>query len=118
MTSTTDIDYANTQFEVTVLDRIHGEPTYDSLKLLKKQLKTNAQTVGDSAHYGYLGLVLFPTDYATVTNTPFVRPANPGAFQLPAFTSTSDAFTIKSQYDDAKKVWKECIGVKKALKSN
>lgn len=47
---------------------------------------------------------------------PFVRPADPGTFNLPPFTSTSDAFTIKAQHDDAKKVWKECIGVEKTLK--
>ena len=98
MTSTTDIDYANTQFEFPVLERIHGEPTYATLKLLKKQLKANAQSVRNSANYGYLGLVLSPADYANVTNTPFVRPADPGTFNLPPFTSTSDAFTIKAQH--------------------
>ena len=45
MTNSRGIDYVNTYFDFPVLTRIHGEPTYETLKVLKKQLQANAATV-------------------------------------------------------------------------
>ena len=85
---------------------------------IQKQLKRNAQSVGDITTFGYLGLVLSPNEYPLVTNVPFVRPPNPGPFQLPPFTSTSDAFAFKKAYNETKRAWKECMAVEKSLKNN
>ena len=40
-----DIDYINTHFEIPALDKIHGEPSYHTLRDLKKQLKANTAQV-------------------------------------------------------------------------
>ena len=60
--------------------KIHGEPTFQSLKLLSLELKTNARSVhsnlGGRSH-GHLGIVLTPAQYALISATPFVIPAYP-----------------------------------------
>ena len=80
------IDYATTHFEYPTLDKIHGKPTFSTLTTLKKQLKSNAQSVvsdlGGGAH-GHLGLVLSPEEYTAVSNTAYTRPDHPGPFILP-----------------------------------
>ena len=77
----TNIDYVNTYFEFPSLTRIHGKPTYASLKIIKDELFANATAVtsdlGGGAH-GHLGLVLTPAEYVAVSAVPYVRPAHPG----------------------------------------
>ena len=56
-----NVDYVSAYFEFPILDRIHNEPTYQTLKTLKKQLKANAITVVSDlggGQFGHLGLVL------------------------------------------------------------
>ena len=69
MTST-NIDYVENYFEIPILTRIHGEPTYITLKKLKEELCANAAAVtsdlGGGAN-GHLGLVLPPAEYATIS---------------------------------------------------
>ena len=63
MSSNTVINYRDNLFEYPELTKIHGEPTYESLKTLQNELKANTQTVHTSlggATHGYLGLVLSP----------------------------------------------------------
>ena len=43
--SSTNIDYVDTYFEFPSLTRIHGQPTYASLKIVKDELKANASSV-------------------------------------------------------------------------
>ena len=40
-----NIDYVTTYFEYPTLTKIHGEPTYKTLRELKKRSKVNAATV-------------------------------------------------------------------------
>ena len=40
-----DTDYINTHVEIPSLDKIHGEPSYHTLRNLKKQLKANTAQV-------------------------------------------------------------------------
>lgn len=103
MSNSTTVDYANSCFEYPVLDCIHGEPTYETLKVIHKQLKTNAQTVGDPKSFGYLGLVLSLQDYAQVNNTPFQRPTDPGTINIPVFSTITDTFCLREEHDDAKR---------------
>ena len=77
--------YRTSHFQYQNLDKIHGEPTLDSLLHLFRQLKINAQSVPTTlggGQLGYLALVLSAADYAAIQNTiPFVRPVDPGVFQ-------------------------------------
>lgn len=78
--------YRTTHFQDQTLDKIHGEPTLDTLLHLFKQLKINAQSVPTTlrgGQLGYLALVLTQDEYNAILNTvPFVRPTNPGVFRF------------------------------------
>ena len=80
------IDYINTDFEYPTLDKIHGQPTYTTLTNLKKQVKSNAESVTSDLDGGckrpFIGLVLTPAEYAEVSATPYQIPVHPGPFEL------------------------------------
>ena len=89
MTSTV-IDYTTVYFEFPVLDKIHGEPSYETLKNLKEQLKTNALSLSSDLgrrEHGHLGLVLTPGEYEL--------PAHPGLLNIPDNTPHITALTIR-----------------------
>ena len=65
----------------TQVTPIVGEPTYATLKTLKDQLKANTTSVPTTlggGNHGYLGLILSPATYATISPTAFIEPAYPG----------------------------------------
>ena len=72
-------------FEYQTLAKIHGEPDYEQLKTMKDKLKTNASKIqselGGGGH-GHLGLVLSPTEYTNISQTPYVRPLHPGVLNV------------------------------------
>ena len=41
----TNIDYVKTYFQTPVLTKIHGEPTFEALRVLFNELKANAGDV-------------------------------------------------------------------------
>ena len=45
MSTSSNINYIDTYFEFKELTKIHGEPTYDTLKQLHNQLKANASAL-------------------------------------------------------------------------
>ena len=73
-------NYRDTSFEYANLTQIHGEPTYETLTALFNHLKANTCSVQTSlggGQHGYLGLVLSPAQYNTITpNNPFTYPAH------------------------------------------
>ena len=77
--------YKTSHFQYPTLDKIHGEPTIDTLLHLFKQLKINAQSVPTKlggGQLGYLALVISTEDYNAIPNAvPFTRPIDPGVFQ-------------------------------------
>ena len=79
----TSIDYAKTYFEYPRLTKIHGEPSFDTLKPFRNEIKANLASVsselGGGIH-GHLGLGFRAVDYNSITpGTPYVRPVHPGA---------------------------------------
>jgi len=64
----------------TTLRKTHGNPTYNDIQHLYKQVKANAasvpSTLGGGQH-GHLGLTTNTTTYARIASTPYVRPAAP-----------------------------------------
>ena len=112
------MDYASTYFEYPILDKIHGEPTFESLKRMKKQPKANAQAVPSTlggGNHGLLGLVLTPVEYARVSNEAFTIPNRPGPLILPPFTANHDIVRLQGEHEQEVDTYKECIAVQKSL---
>ena len=114
------VDYRSTFFEQKIITRIHGEPTYDSIKRLHNELKANAGRVpsnlGGGLH-GHLALVISPAQYSMLSNTPFVRPAHPGPFFYPPGTSEINIRLLRDNYTEAVRVFREVTGVDNALRA-
>lgn len=112
------INYAKAYFEFPVCDRIHGKPTYSTLKTLKKQLKANATAVvsdlGGGQH-GQLGLVLPAADYALISNVPYVRPVHPGLLVIPNGTAHHEAVRLQDEHHENIRLFCETNQVEKAL---
>ena len=73
MTSNSNIDYVKTNFEYSVLTKVQGSPTYESLKKIKDELEANAATVpsdlGGGGHE-HLRLVLTTIEYNFIFGDP------------------------------------------------
>ena len=81
MYSFTSADDIKASFTFPTLDRLDGEPTYDSLNRLETQATRNASTVSirlAPPHTNLSGLVEQPTVYVLRTGGPFPRPPYPG----------------------------------------
>ena len=130
-------DYRGRFFEHKTLTPIHGPPTLDTILLLFKQIKRNAQkvptTLGGGQH-GYLGLLVAAIIYATIPFTvPFVRPPNPGVFSIvpnptppttrtnpnpaPAPLTNEDIAMQKVNYENALRLYNECQAVEALLRT-
>ena len=71
---------------------------------MHNQLKANAQYVyselGGGA-FGHLGMVLSNAQYATISQTPFVKPARPTPPIIPQFVIASAVASLKQDYKEA-----------------
>ena len=74
-----NINYKDTLFEQTNLTPTRGEPTFETLHKLCKEIKANTNSVysnlGGGAHV-HLGLVLTDAHYALISPTLFVYPTH------------------------------------------
>ena len=117
--TTHTVDYQTTVFEFQNLTRIHGEPNFETIKKLHRELMINAQTVhsdlGGGAH-GHLGLTLSPGRYALLSNAEYHQPRHPGPLAIPPGTTQHMARTMKEQHTERIRVFKEVTGVENALK--
>ena len=108
-----------------VPQKIHGMPTYNSLKQLRQTIKTNAASVdtiyGGGLH-GHLGLVVQPNVYnllvppANANTNSWTDPVHPGlvpAYPPNAADDVRD--TIKEAHKEQLRCWKLCGQVNKAL---
>lgn len=119
MTKNDAIDYINTKFEYKEIKKIHGEPEYESIKILFDQIKANAASVpsdlGGGSH-GHLGLVLTPEKYALVSNEPFKRPEHPGTLDIPARATAPQIAAAQDDHTEAMRVFREVLNVEAALR--
>ena len=116
--TTSSVNYWETHFEFPTLTPIRGEPTADTLILLRKQLKSNAKSVPDSlggGTFGHLGLVIPPNCYSLISNMPFVRPKHPGPLVIPPGTAQHAAATMRDLHAEQMRVFKEVHAVDQAL---
>lgn len=123
-------DYRARFFEYKDLEKIHGQPTIDSIAKLLRQVKRNAQrviTTLGGGQLGYLALVISPTDYNSIPNSAvFRRPTDPGTFNpLPLGPilrgavplSAADIATQKIAFDEELRRYNECQAVETALRN-
>ena len=118
MPSTSGIINYRESFEIPVLTKIQGEPTADSLILLKRELKAKASSfysnIGGGTH-GHLFLVISPTQFNLLPNAAFVRPLHPGRLTIPNGTTAAMSVVIKDQYNEQIRLFREFNVVEKAL---
>ena len=64
--------------------KIHGQPTSHDLTNLEKEIISilaNIPTTLGGGNHGYVGVIMDPTDYNTMTgDTNFINPVNPGIY--------------------------------------
>ena len=105
----------------TQVSPIVGEPTYATLKTLKDQLKANAASVPTTlggGNHGYLGLILSPATYATISQTAFIEPAYLGQHPaIPGGTSAANTSAIIRRHTEDTRQWREFKNVSTALKN-
>ena len=62
--------------------KIHGQPSYDDIRQLRTVIYQNAAAINSAlggGQHGHLGMVMDATTYATISNTPWTDPPDPGA---------------------------------------
>ena len=120
-------------FEYKDLDKIHGQPTIDTIAKMLKQLKRNAQrviTTLGGGQLGFLALVISPTAYNAIPNSAFFsRPVDPGTFTpvgvAPQLTraaalaqlTATDIATQKIVHDEKRRQYNECQAVEASLRN-
>ena len=115
----TNINYVETYFQIKDLQKIHGEPNFETLKILRNQIKANAGSVATQlggGTLGYLGLLLSVAEYARAApGTPFVRPPNPGVLVIPPGTAQHAAVRMREDHTERLRLFRECLDVEQAL---
>lgn len=96
------------------------KPTYASIAAVNLKLNTNATSVqsnlGDG-QLGHLALTVTHTDYATLSQVPFIIPANPGPQPvIPANATHHIISATKREHKEALLVWAQYNNTDKALK--
>ena len=116
MTST-NIDYVKNYFQYPELTKIHGEPTYETLQVLKDQLKSNATSVtshlGGGAN-GHLGLILTNAEYARITLARYNEPQFP-VLTIPVPATGPVISQANREFVEAMRTYREVIDIKKSL---
>ena len=105
-------------FDIPVLTKIQGEPTSDSLILIKRELKANASSVYSNLSggtHGHLFLVISPTQFNLISNAAFVRPLHPGPITIPNGTTAAMSVVVKDRYNEQLRLFGGVNGVGKAL---
>lgn len=109
----------DTYFQHKVLTRVHGQPTYETLKTLSTEIKANSASVPSTLGgglYGHLGLVLSDDKYALLANTlPWITPGNPGVFTPPAGGTGPQIEAAKDVWRELKLTFELCQATEKAL---
>jgi hypothetical protein len=98
---------------------IIGQPTYESIKELHLKLNENAVKVHShlgNGLLGFLGVTVTPAVYDTLSNAPFVVPANPGVAPVfPAGATGPQIANIRIIFAEALRSFKKYNDVSNAI---
>ena len=118
MTTNSNIDCINNNFEFKTLTKIDDVPTYKNLTTIKKLLMANANKVPsdlEGGTNGHLGLVLSATDYALISNIPYVRTPYSGPMPAVDPANLPGIVIAREEFKDNTKLFREANGVEDAL---
>ena len=98
MSHTLLVDAINNGFPSPSLSKKTGKPDYASIQDMRRLLTTNTAPIESprgGVQNGHLGLALTSTQYARVSQVPFVRLTDPGRTPtIPALTTPFDEKAI------------------------
>ena len=118
MTLSGPVDYAKTYFIHQTLTGIQGEPSYSTLKILKKELKANSSRVtsdlGGGGH-GHLGLVLTAHEYSMISAVIYARPVHPGPLNILPGTPNHKATRLTLTHSESIRIYRETVELEKVL---
>ena len=111
-------DFNKLYFEHKEIPRIQGEPAFPSLHDMLRRMKANASSVptslGGGAH-GYVGILLSPQAYASLSPTPFIAPLHPGALFIPPGATQYAIAHAKQAHEDDLNTFQEYQLMQRAL---
>jgi len=111
-------NYRETHFEYPDLTKIVGCPTYDTLRLLKNEIKANAISVHSNLggrQYRHLGLVISPEAYARVSNVAYTLPLHPGNLEITPTATKHVADHMTRTHVESLRVFHEVRGIERTL---
>ena len=101
---TSNTNFKELYFEHKDIPRIVGEPSLTSLHEMLRRLKANASsvpcTLGGRAH-GYVGTLLSPPAYASLSNTAFQEPNHPDSLDIPQSSTQYEIAHLKQTHEDS-----------------
>ena len=107
-------------FPHSVIPKIEGQPDYEKIAAIKHLLGANAasvQTTRGGGSNGYLGIILSPAVYNTVSPVPWVDPPNPGATPtIPLNATAAQIGEAVRTHTEQLRQWREFNNVQQALK--
>ena len=116
----TTIDSLVTGFPFPTVLPIVGEPNYESIAALHRQLNANAASIQSHLGNGLLGLLQLTVSaavYNTLSATPFVAPVNPGAAPfIPDGSTGPQIADLRFTFNAATALFKDYDLADKALK--
>ena len=118
--SASSTNYREDLFRHQDLTRIHGEPSFATLRILARELRANAgavhSTLGGGA-MGHIGLLLTNAQYNLLApGTPYARPAFPDTLNMPIGTTRLVESQLTREYKENVRIFYEVLGVENALK--
>ena len=109
------------QFPHPNIKKTLDEPNYYSIKAVEKKLIRNAASIPTKlggGNHGFLGLVLTPQKYETITGYVFTPHLNPGTFPIFPQNPTQPIIAqITATHKEALRVWRHQQAVIKQIKN-
>ena len=104
VSSSKPINYREVYFRHGNLTKIEGNPTYENIQQLYKEVKANAASVPSTlggGNHGHLGLVQDNTTYARISpNAAYIRPTLPAALPPPVAGMTQHQLAERQRLYD------------------
>lgn len=115
------VDDIVAKFPNKVLEAVIGEPTYETINRLVQILYGNAATLptklGGGRH-GHIGLIMKATLYATLSNTAWVDPPNPGpTATIPNGASAAEREQLRAEHEAKVREYENEANMDTALKT-
>ena len=114
---TLTVDKQIEAFPFPNLSKIVGTPTYETIKIVNKEISANAVTINskNGGTYGYLALTIPKAIYSTLTQTVFTAPTAPTTPVLTGLTAPQIS-AANPTYDKSKIVFNEYTSLQLALR--